>query len=436
MPTKTINDIAVTVGSGITPSKSNPDFWNTQEIPWLKTGQLGRFRIYDTEEYISQYALDSTSIKLWPVNTISVAMYGEGKTRGNASILSSQVTTNQACCNIVVNPEIADYRFVYYWLKNNYQQLRALSSGVRKNLNADDIKNFPFIDIDVNNQRKIADILFAIDQTIECSQKLILELENIAKTLYEYWFVQFDFPNADGKPYRSSGGEMVYNEILKREIPKGWQAGSLSDLGTIVAGGTPNTKEQANYLTKGVAWVTPNDLSKRRTNYISHGERDISEKGLQDSSATLVPGGSVVMSTRAPIGLISIASQELSTNQGCKAIVPNSQYSSEYIAFTLKTNLPALANQGGGTTFKEVSKATLESFKIPIPSTTIVDKYNSLAQNIGNNILLCETEINELRKMRDWLLPLLMNGQVVVCDGDGAIRERDEESGCQERKRC
>ena len=229
---KTIKDISLEIGSGITPLRSNELYWNSPDIPWIKTEQLGQYRIFDSTEYISNFALEDTNIRLWSPHTVSVAMYGEGKTRGNASILMIETTTNQACCNIKVNDALADYRFLYYWLKNNYENLRTLSAGVRNNLNADDIKSFPFPENSLPEQEKIADILSVVDDKIELNSKICSELETMAKTLYGYWFMQFDFPDENGKPYRTSGGEMEWNEQLKREIPKGWE---VTNIGKITA---------------------------------------------------------------------------------------------------------------------------------------------------------------------------------------------------------
>jgi type I restriction enzyme, S subunit len=123
---KKLKDISLSIGSGITPRRDNESYWKNGTIPWLKTEQLGEKNIYDTNEKISQTALNETSIKLFPVNTLSMAMYGEGRTRGNVSILKKEMTTNQACCNIVVDSKKADYEFVYYYLKTQYKQLRVL----------------------------------------------------------------------------------------------------------------------------------------------------------------------------------------------------------------------------------------------------------------------------------------------------------------------
>ena len=140
MKPRTLQQLTKSITSGITPFRGNPDFWLNGTIPWLKTEQLGERNIYNTNESITEKALSETSIRLNPINTISIAMYGEGKTRGNVSIIRKEMTTNQACCNVVLDQTLADPDYVYYFLKNQYQNLRSLSSGVRKNLNSGDIK--------------------------------------------------------------------------------------------------------------------------------------------------------------------------------------------------------------------------------------------------------------------------------------------------------
>ena len=133
-------------------------------------------------------------------------------------------------------------------------------------------------------------------------------LEEMAKTIYDYWFVQFDFPDENGKPYKSSGGKMVWNDKLNLQIPNTWQSTELSSYGKIISGGTPSTENEDFYADDGIAWITPNDLSNNTSNmFISHGERDISLQGLNNSSANLIPSSSILLSTRAPIGYISVS---------------------------------------------------------------------------------------------------------------------------------
>ena len=121
-------------------------------------------------------------------------------------------------------------------------------------------------------QVKIGDMLYLMEQKIQLNKSICFELESMAKTLYDYWFVQFDFPDENGRPYRASGGEMVWNPQLKREIPKGWEAGTIGQIGSVISGGTPTTTREDYYCNHGIAWITPNDLSKNEDKmFISHG---------------------------------------------------------------------------------------------------------------------------------------------------------------------
>ena len=237
----------------------------------------------------------------------------------------------------------------------------------------------------------------------------------MAKTLYDYWFVQFDFPNENGKPYRTSGGTMEWCQELGRELPKGWKAGTVVDLGEIVSGATPSTTEENYYTTNGIAWITPNDLSDNEHNmFVFHGERDITEAGLSSCSAILMPAGSVLMSSRAPIGYLAIAANPVCTNQGFKSIICTKDYGTLFVYYTLKRNVQGIARQGVGTTFKEVSRDTLARYTVLLPDTTIAKHFEQLIAPISQTRKNCEQENRELIALRDWLLPMLMNGQAKV----------------------
>ena len=264
-------------------------------------------------------------------------------------------------------------------------------------------------------QVKIGDMLYLMEQKIQLNKSICFELESMAKTLYDYWFVQFDFPDENGRPYRASGGEMVWNPQLKREIPKGWEAGTIGQIGSVISGGTPTTTREDYYCNHGIAWITPNDLSKNEDKmFISHGERDITQSGLDNSSAVLMPKHSVLLSTRAPIGYLAISSNEICTNQGFKSIVPNAGYHEYFIYCLIKRNVPAIAQHGVGTTFKEVSKDTLSNFAVPLPPKSLVNNFAEKVTPLCEKRCILEEENHELKRVRDWLLPMLMNGQARV----------------------
>ena len=271
------------------------------------------------------------------------------------------------------------------------------------------------IEFDYNKQKKIASVLSSIDDKITLNNWINAKLEAMAKILYDYWFVQFDFPDANGKPYKSSGGKMVYNETLKRDIPAGWEDTTLESLGRIVGGSTPSTKDSENFTDLGIPWITPNDLSKNAGNkFISRGAIDVSNKGFKSASLKKYPKGTVLLSSRAPIGYIAIARNEVTTNQGFKSFIPTKGYSTEFIYFAIKNSLKAITQYASGSTFKEISGTVLKTVKIELSKNNLTNEFTEKVKNIFKRQNLLEQENEQLCKLRDWLLPMLMNGQVVV----------------------
>jgi len=168
-----LENIALSISTGLTPLRSNSRFWNNGTIPWLRTEQLGAKYIYDTNEKISQIALEETSIKKNPKNTLSIAMYGEGKTRGSISILKEEMTTNQACCNVYLDDDKANYKYVYYYFTTQYENLRNLASGVRHNLNTSHIKNYLIPIPSIETQKQIVSKIEVMESKINKAQKAI-----------------------------------------------------------------------------------------------------------------------------------------------------------------------------------------------------------------------------------------------------------------------
>ena len=405
---KTIKDISLEIGSGITPLRSNELYWNSPDIPWIKTEQLGQYRIFDSMEYISDFALEDTNIRLWSPHTVSVAMYGEGKTRGNVSILMIETTTNQACCNIKVNDALADYRFLYYWLKNNYENLRALSAGVRKNLNADDIKNFPFSENSLSEQEKIADILSVVDDKIELNSKICSELEAMAKTLYDYWVAQFDFPDENGEPYRTAGGEMVWNEQLKREIPKEWKVGNLYSVADFI-----NGLACQKFRPKDGEQTLPVIKIKEMHDGITAETEQVSEN---IPSKHKIFDGDILFSWSATLEVIYWYGGSGGLNQHIFKVNPKSYFPKEYVYEQLSSYIVNFVKMAEArkTTMGHITTDHLEQSKIPLPPEFLIKQFKEKVYPIHLKIGQTKQENRELTKLRDWLLPMLMNGQARV----------------------
>lgn len=316
--------------------------------------------------------------------------------------------------HIIGDNGTADIRYVYYYLMAS--DLRGLITGsAQPKLNQENLASFELELPDREAQVKTAEVLRSIDDKIALNKKMMTELEDTARLIYDYWFTQFDFPDENGKPYRSSGGKMVYDETLNREIPEGWEVGLIGDLGSVVSGATPPTGDSSNYADEGIAWITPNDLSDNDSfMHISRGERDVSDAGLASCSAVVMPAGSTIMSSRAPIGYLAVAETACCTNQGCKSLMADAGYPSYFNFFTVQRLVPFIKSQGVGTTFAEVSKEDFASVRLARPPKGMAERFERSVLPLCEKSKRLQQEAVELSSLRDWLLPMLMNGQVIV----------------------
>ena len=320
---------------------------------------------------------------------------------------------------LVVDEDVVDFHYCYYLLisdkiTNYLCGQNTNTSGSHKRIDPNNFLNIEIKLPKMSIQRQIGKTLSALDHKIVLNKQINDNLEAMAKQLYDYWFVQFDFPNEEGKPYKSSGGAMVYNERLKREIPVGWQVENLVDFAEIKNGATPSTSDDTNYG-GDIVWITPKDLSDQQSKFVYQGERNITKQGLDSCSTSMLPINSVLMSSRAPIGLISIAKHEVCTNQGFKSFIPKNMEDSIYLYYYIKHHIKQIEQLGTGTTFKEVSRDDLCNFSILVVGANDAYKqWVELQDEIANKQFVLTKEIASLTKQRDELLPLLMNDQASV----------------------
>ena len=193
--TTRLGDLCSHVTSGGTPLRSVREYYEGGTIPWLKTGEVKKGYVWEVEEYITERGLKESSAKLIPANSLIVAMYGDGNTAGNVAMNKVPLATNQACCNFTLNPKIADYRYIYHYLKGSYSNLVGLKlGGSQQNLNAATLKAFPINVPPLVTQQKIAAILSAYDDLIANHQRRLTLLERMAEDIYREWFVRLRFP--------------------------------------------------------------------------------------------------------------------------------------------------------------------------------------------------------------------------------------------------
>lgn len=249
-------------------------------------------------------------------------------------------------------------------------------------------------------QNRVMAILLSLDDKIELNRRINENLEQQAQALFKSWFVDFE-PFKDGKFVDSELGM----------IPEGWEVGTLDEVGEIVGGGTPSKSEPLFYCDNGISWITPKDLSINQSKYISKGKIDITEIGYKNSSAKKIPAGSVLFSSRAPIGYIAIARNEVTTNQGFKSVIPQ-KAGTCFIYLFLKYNTEYIESQATGSTFKEVSGSLMKSQKLIIPTQYILDEFEYKLRPIFSAQCNLESENQRLIQIRDTLLPKLMSGEL------------------------
>ena len=394
--------------TGKTPSSQYPEDFG-DEMPFITpSDSFEKKYINKSDRFLSRSGSDRLKEKIISPNSIMVTCIGSAMGKVAQNSLSS--VTNQQINSIIVN-ENFDSDYIYYLLKNNYAVLRNAASGSTAIpiLNKTDFDNLRFkVELNLNEQRKMVSILSKIDDKIEINNQINQELEAMAKTLYDYWFVQFDFPDQNGKPYKSSGGKMVYHPELKREIPEGWGVEKLSSI-----------------LEIGRETINPMKTPKEEFKYYSIPEYDVSGSFSHELGETIKSNKFLVEKSDLLVSKLNPWFNRVVYNLEESAIS-----STEFIVWKTinrfeKNFLYQVATSEGfieyctrfatGTSnsHKRVSPDIMVSFQIPFEKTYI-QKFGEITDSIRAQALQNNEQNQELTQLRDWLLPMLMNGQVKV----------------------
>ena len=274
---------------------------------------------------------------------------------------------------------------------------------------------FSYLEImlpDFETQKKIGDFLYSLEKKKQINNQINQELEAMAKTLYDYWFVQFDFPDQNDKPYKSSGGKMVYSPELKREIPEGWGVAKVEDIAQTGSGGTPKSTNVSYYSNGEIPWINSGELEQT---VITSTSNFITEEGLNNSSAKLFPSGTILVAMYgATAGKVSFLTFEASTNQAICAIMLTDIRMRYYLKNVIEDLYQYLVKLSTGSARDNLSQDMIKNIKVVIPSNDILDRFYDFSNNIIKEITKKQQENEQLTQLRDWLLPMLMNGQVKV----------------------
>ncbi|HFI0194633.1 TPA: restriction endonuclease subunit S [Streptococcus suis] len=397
--------------SGGTPNTSVEEYWNGN-IEWLSVADFNNDEryVYSAEKKITDKGLAESNTKLLQKGDLIISARG---TVGALAQLVKPMAFNQSCFGLRGKEGVVFTDFLYYWLKNYVKIFLNKSQGsVFNTINLatfDDIKiHLPAYNIQV----EIVKLLTKIDQKIALNNQINNELEAMAKTLYDYWFVQFDFPDENGKPYKSSGGKMVYNDQLKREIPEGWGVEKVSEIAKTGSGGTPKSTTDEYYSNGTIPWINSGELNKSiiisTTNYIT-------EFGLENSSAKLFPADSILIAMYgATAGKVSFLAFESSTNQAICAVTLDDNRLKYYFKFFIEDLYSHLVTLSSGSARDNLSQDMIKNLLMINPNDRVIETFFVLVDSYFLQITNNLKQNQELTQLRDWLLPMLMNGQVKV----------------------
>jgi len=303
-------------------------------------------------------------------------------------------------------------QFLYYFLQTN-PFITTNGSTIKRlyndNLRDTKIPNVPSI----QQQNQITDILGALDKKIQINNQINQELEAMAKTLYDYWFVQFDSPDQNGKPYKSAGGKMVYNPEFKREIPEGWGVASIRDFeSNIITGKTPSRTNSDNFGGE-IPFITIGDI--RGNTYIYRTSETLTDLGASVQKNKYLPEESLCVSCIATVGEIGFTTEPSHTNQQINSIVFEDETNRYYLYFALKNYFEnANVSAKTGNTFANMNKEDFSGIKIIFPNKEIKNNFHKITEPYFSQIKCLQGQNQQLTQLRDWLLPMLMNGQVII----------------------
>lgn len=379
-----LGEICERITSGGTPKANISSYYDPPTIPWLKTKEVNYCRIRETENYISEEGLNNSSAKLIAPNSVIIAMYGQGDTAGRVAINKIPLTTNQACCNLTINKDKADYEFIYYQLCTLYNKMVSLKAGAAQpNLNAQIIKNLEVLLPSLQAQHRIATILSRYDSLIENYQKQIKLLEEAAQRLYKEWFVDLHFPGHE-------------NTKIVDGVPEGWEKKTLDEYCSVFTG-----KKNANAAVP---------LGKYK--FFTCGETPLQiDSFIYDGPAIIISGnGSYTGRTTFYEGKFDLYQRTYACT-----INNNDNKNMIYGLFEI-VKCELTAQISGGThgaaipyiVMGDVTKFTFTSNDI------VLRKFSKIIKSFLDRTICISSQIRLLTEARDRLLPKLMNGEIKV----------------------
>ena len=398
-----------------------------ETIPFVTPSDMNGLRtISHTDRMLTEHGLKSVLRALIPAQSVMVSCIGSDM--GKVALSKLPCVTNQQINSIIVETEDSPL-YIYYDLFQRKEQIRNAASGsAQPILNKSAFSRLEIYLPDPYEQRRIAHILGTLDDKIENNRKTAKTLEAMAQAIFKSWFVDFD-------PVRAKMAGESPESICKRlkltpeildlfpdrlvdselgEIPEGWGVGTFGDYADIVGGSTPSTNNPDYWLSGLHSWATPKDLSNLTIPVLLVTENKITDAGLQQISSRLLPVGTVLLSSRAPIGYLAIAEIPVAINQGFIALKPHNREDNIFLMLLIKHNMDEIISRANGSTFLEVSKAKFRPIPVISPAQAILRFFAKLVIPLFLRIASLEKFTRILTIQRDTLLPKLISGEIRV----------------------
>lgn len=374
-------------------------------VPSIMPKDIGdRIVIHDTIAHITEE--DAIRLSKYRVNLGDIVYSRRGDIERCALITETDVGAlcGTGCLRVRPDKDIVNSVFLSFYLSTPHIRKWVVDNATgatMPNLNSAILKKLPVELPDLKEQCRIANELQAIDDKINNNSKLITTLESIAKTFYDYWFVQFDFPDANGRPYKTSGGKMEWNETLSREIPAGWEVIQLRDFAEVTQGNSPSGNT-LNEEKKGIVFY------QGKTDF---GMRFPIERIYTTEPYRYAEPMDTLLSVRAPVGSVNMSEDKCCIGRGLAAIHQEKYPSLVY--YMMMRLQPIFETRGsGGTTFDSITKDDIKEVYICRPPKMYCECFEDKVRSIDTQILNLSKENRKLASLRDFLLPMLMNGQV------------------------
>lgn len=306
-------------------------------------------------------------------------------------------------------------KYLLLWMQTKFflNQINNNNIGaVQKALTIDFLKKFEITLPPTDTQQKIVSVISAIDSKIELNNRINTQLEEMAKTLYDYWFVQFEFPDVNNMPYKASGGKMIWNKSIGREIPEGWGVDKIGNIFHTSLGGTPSTSKKEYWENGNINWLNSGEIANFP---IIDSDLKITAAAVLSSATELLPKGSVLLSITRHLRPTVLAI-DACANQSVVGIKEKDDFKYYYLYPYLKNEIPRLNSMRTGAQQPHINKEIVDESFIVIPneSSNILKTYNSKVGHFYELIINNALQNQKLSELRDWLLPMLMNGQVKV----------------------